>query len=124
MAQRVEILLVDDVDGSEATQTVRFGLDGMEFEIDLNDAHADEMRSAIDKFVNAGRRKGGTRRAAGRPKASAGKTVVASPRPSKTTQVPASLEAVRAWARANGHNISDRGRIARSVMEAFEAANS
>lgn len=123
MAQRVEILLVDDVDGSEATQTVRFGLDGMEFEIDLNDAHADEMRSAIDKFVNVARRKGGKSRAA-RPKAPAGKTVVAAPRSSKTTQVPASLEAVRVWARANGHNISDRGRIARSVMEAFEAANS
>ena len=65
MAQKVQTLFVDDLDGSEAEGTVRFGLDGTEYEIDLNAQHARQLRDALSRYVAAGRRVGaGTRRPA------------------------------------------------------------
>lgn len=55
MAQKVQIILEDDLDGGEATQTVTFGLDGDQFEIDLNDANAAAMREAFARYTGAGR---------------------------------------------------------------------
>jgi hypothetical protein len=66
MAQKIQTLLIDDLDGSEAEGTVRFGLDGAEYEIDLNAEHAQALRDALARYVGAARRAGGgTRRPAG-----------------------------------------------------------
>ena len=62
MAQKIQTLLVDDLDGSEAEGTVRFGLDGAEYEIDLNAGHAKELRDVLARYVDAGRRVGGSAR--------------------------------------------------------------
>ena len=59
MAQKIQILLIDDLDGSEAEGTVRFGLDGTDYEIDLNGEHARALRDALARYVHAARRAGG-----------------------------------------------------------------
>ena len=59
MAQKMQTLCTDDLDGSEADGTVRFGLDGADYEIDLNTAHAQELRNALARYVSAARRAGG-----------------------------------------------------------------
>ena len=108
MAQKTQIILVDDIDGSEATQTVTFALDGENYEIDLNDDHAAALRETVEEWTVKARRVSGRRirRRAG-----------ATPRTSSDTQK------VREWARANGYEVSDRGRIPASVREAYDAAN-
>src|SRR5436190_670131 len=102
MAQRVNIVLEDDLDGSEADETVTFGLDGVTYEIDLNSANASALRESLAPFVGHGRRAAG-RRAPARSAAprSAGKRDVAD---------------VREWARKNGHKVSERGRISAEVQ--------
>ena len=62
MAQRVNVVLVDDLDGSDAVETVSFALDGVDYEIDLNEKHASELRNALSLYVGHGRRTGGRRR--------------------------------------------------------------
>lgn len=112
MAQRVNIVLVDDIDGSEATQTVSFGLDGTSYEIDLNDDHAAELREALATYVGHGRKVSGTRR--GRPGRSA------APAAANGT---ASAKEIREWARSNGYDVPERGRIPSDVREAYAAAH-
>jgi len=106
MAQRVHVVLDDDIDGSEATQTVSFALDGTSYEIDLNDKNAAALRDALATYIGHGRKSSSSRRGAGR-------------RGSKGAGVNASE--VRDWARSNGYQVSDRGRVPREVVEAFEA---
>ncbi len=115
MAQRTIVRLEDDLDGSEATETVTFTLDGASYEIDVNDQHAKELRDALEPFVNAARKVGGGGRAArgGRRGRSA---------PARSTGEPSS-EDVRQWAREQGHTVSARGRISREVMDAYRAAH-
>ncbi len=108
MAQRVVIQKTDDIDGSEATQTITFALEGVSYEIDLNDAHADELRAAIKQYATAGRRIGG----AGRPAPSAARRSASGYDP----------KAVRAWAAANSVEIPARGRIPGAVLEQYRAA--
>ena len=110
MAQKVNVVLVDDVDQSEAAETVTFGLDGITYEIDLNDRHAEELRDSLSKWVGNARRVSG-----GRKRGSRSAT--------RTTSVAAENATVRAWARANGYEVSDRGRIKTEILEAFKAAN-
>jgi len=110
MAQKVHIVLEDDLDGSPATETVSFGLDGKTYEIDLNDKNAGKLRDALAQYVGAGRSVGGARRG-GRKSAS-----------SATTLGPSARE-VRDWARSNGFDVPDRGRIPADVRTAFDAAN-
>ncbi|MYW70256.1 Lsr2 family protein [Streptomyces sp. SID8379] len=110
MAQKVQVLLVDDLDGGEADETVTFALDGKSYEIDLTTANADKLRSALESFVKAGRRTGG-RAASGRGKARA-----ASGGNQDTAQI-------RAWAKDNGYEVNDRGRVPASIREAYEKAN-
>jgi hypothetical protein len=110
MAQKVHIVLEDDLDGSPATETVSFGLDGKTYEIDLNDKNAGKLRDALAQYVGAGRSVGGARRG-GRKSAS-----------SATNQGPSARE-VRDWARSNGFDVPDRGRIPADVRTAFDAAN-
>ncbi|KNB52056.1 histone-like nucleoid-structuring protein Lsr2 [Streptomyces caatingaensis] len=109
MAQKVQVLLVDDLDGGEADETVTFALDGKTYEIDLNTANADKLRAALEPYAKNGRRTGGrsTGRARGRA-ASAG-----SPDTAK----------IRAWAKENGYNVNDRGRVPAEIREAYEKAN-
>jgi hypothetical protein len=109
MAQKVNIILVDDIDGSEATETVTFGLDGTSYEIDLNDANAAALREAISPYVGHARKVG---RASGRRTAKAASASGGTP-----------AKEIRDWARSNGYDVPDRGRIPAEVREAFEAAN-
>lgn len=105
MARRVEVVLIDDIDNSEATETLTFALDGMSYEIDLSEIHAKELRSALGIYVEKGRRIGGRKKAAP-AKASSG---------SKTSDV-------RQWARENGYDVPERGRLRPDIHEAYEAA--
>jgi hypothetical protein len=109
MAQKVSIVLVDDLDGSEATETVSFGLDGTSYEIDLNDKNAAKLRDALSGYVGHGRKVGAAPRR-GR------KSSVA------TAGGPSARE-IRDWARSNGHDVPDRGRVSAEVREAFAAAH-
>lgn len=105
MAQKVRILLIDDLDGSEASEAVSFAVDGVSYEIDLNDANAAELREAFARWIGHARRAGG-RRAAGR-RSGAG---------------PKSSD-IRAWARENGFTVSERGRIPAEVRDAYDNAH-
>ncbi|MEV0172564.1 Lsr2 family protein [Streptomyces sp. NPDC050803] len=110
MAQKVQVLLVDDLDGGEADETVTFALDGKTYEIDLTTANADKLRGLLDPYVKGGRRTGG-RASGGRGKARA-----ASGGSQDTAQI-------RAWAKENGFEVNDRGRVPASIREAYEKAN-
>ncbi|MFH8369064.1 Lsr2 family protein [Streptomyces sp. NPDC018031] len=110
MAQKVQVLLVDDLDGGEADETVTFALDGKTYEIDLNTANADKLRSALEPFTKSGRRTGG-RAATGRSRTRAG---------AGSSQDTAKI---RAWAKENGYEVNDRGRVPATVREAYEKAN-
>ena len=109
MAQKIQTLFIDDLDGSAAEGTVRFGLDGTEYEIDLNEKHARELRAAIAAYVSAGRRANG---AARRP-ARAGRRTPAGGL--NTTEV-------REWAKAQGLEVRDRGRVPAELVVKFKAA--
>ncbi|GAA8851032.1 Lsr2 family protein [Helicobacter pylori] len=108
MAQRVQVVLEDDIDGGDASETVTFGLDGVTYEIDLNDRNAAALRDAVAPYVGAGRRVSG-RRSTG------------SGSGSRTSS--SELAKIREWARANGHEVSDRGRISQKVRDAYAKAN-
>ena len=113
MAQRVQIVLEDDLDGGVAAETVTFGLDGVSYEIDLSDKNAGKLR---DEFATLDR-----------PCAPVGRpSHHGSPRLPAARPAPPSrrdLSAVRAWARANGHQVSDRGRVSAAVQEAYDKAH-
>lgn len=110
MAQKVQVLLVDDLDGGEADETVTFALDGKTYEIDLTTANADKLRGLLEPYVKSGRRTGG--RSSGRGKSRA----AASGGSQDTAQI-------RAWAKDNGFEVNDRGRVPASIREAYEKAN-
>lgn len=111
MAQHVNVVLVDDLDGSPAVETVSFALDGTSYEIDLSEENASRLRSSVAEFVAKGRRAGGSR----------GRSARASKPSGSSTG--ADNATVREWARANGHPVSERGRIKAEVMAAYTAAN-
>ena len=111
MAQKVQTLFIDDIDGSAAEGTVRFGLDGAEYEIDLNAEHGEQLRNALAAYIRAGRRvSGGSGRPAhGRRRGSASGL--------NTTEV-------REWAKAQGIEVKDRGRVPAELVAKFKAATS
>ncbi|MEC4016868.1 histone-like nucleoid-structuring protein Lsr2 [Streptomyces sp. H27-D2] len=111
MAQKVQVLLVDDLDGGEANETVTFALDGKTYEIDLTTANADKLRGLLDPYAKNGRRTGG-RSTAGRGKARG----TATGGGQDTAQI-------RKWAKDNGYEVNDRGRVPATVREAYEKAN-
>ena len=117
MARKVQVILSDDLDDSiSADETVSFALDGTTYEIDLSEKNANEMRDVLGKYVTAARKVSsrGTRASgAGRSRATGGG--------GRMDREQAG--AIREWARKNGHEVSDRGRIPASVVEAFEAAH-
>ena len=105
------IRLVDDLDGSEADETIEFGLDGAHYEIDLSADNAEELRDLLAQYIEHARRSGGRRRPVGR----AAVKVVARPAIVDREQ----NQAIRMWARKSGYEISDRGRIPTDVIEAY-----
>jgi hypothetical protein len=111
MAQRVNVVLVDDIDGTDAAETVSFALDGVDYEIDLSDGHATELREALSLYVGHGRRTGGRRKNGKR--ASSGSADASG----------TSAADIRAWARENGWDVPERGRVSSDVREAYVAAN-
>jgi hypothetical protein len=113
MAQKVIVELVDDLDGtaSDDISTVSFSLDGADYEIDLNEANAENLRSALEEYVAAARRTGGRIKRGANPKSTS--------RPAADRE---QTKAIRDWARSNGFDIAERGRIPTDVIAAFEAA--
>jgi Lsr2 len=109
VAQKIQTLFIDDLDGSAAEGTVRFGLDGTEYEIDLNTEHAQALRDALALYVGAARRTSG---AARRP-ARTGRRAAANGL--NTTEV-------REWAKAQGIEVKDRGRVPAELIVKFKAA--
>jgi Lsr2 len=109
VARREIVAYVSDLSGdtieSEREPTVRFALDGTEYEIDLTRAERNDLRSALAEFI-----------AAAKPLAPSG-------RPVTRTRVAATTTTIRAWAQANGHRVPMRGAIPRAVREAYDAAN-
>jgi len=113
MARKVITTLVDDIDGQPIEEgqgeTVPFALDGINYEIDLNDENAAKLRTLLEEYTEKGRRVG---------RASTGKS---SPRRSSGSAPKEDLSAAREWLRANGHEVSERGRIAASLLEEYRA---
>src|SRR5271170_6180034 len=107
MAQRIQTLLIDDLDGGEAAVTVRFGLDGTEYEIDLSAAHDDELRKALQQYLAHARRTGGTAKSAARVRRGGAAVDTAK---------------VREWAREQGIEVKDRGRGPADVVEQYKTA--
>jgi hypothetical protein len=94
MAQKVQVLLVDDLDGSEATETVAFGLDGASYEIDLSSGNAGKLRKELAHYVEHARKAGRERSAQ-----------------------------IRAWAKQRGYKVNERGRIPANIVAEYEAAH-
>ena len=110
MAQKVQTLFIDDIDGGEAEGTVRFGLDGTEYEIDLSAKNAEALRNALARYVEAARRTpGSTTRRLGRSGRKASTNGL------NTTEV-------REWAKAQGIEVKDRGRVPAELVVKFKAA--
>ncbi|HVK20023.1 MAG TPA: Lsr2 family protein [Actinokineospora sp.] len=113
MAQKTIVQLFDDLDGTSGDdiQSIEFGLDGVSYEIDLNDDNAKRLREELAAFIASARRTGG--------RVKRGRAVVAEPARADKEQ----NQAIREWARKNNHSISERGRIPAAVVAAFEAAH-
>ncbi|MBD8870857.1 histone-like nucleoid-structuring protein Lsr2 [Nocardioides donggukensis] len=116
MAQRVHVVLVDDIDGSDAEETVTFGLDGSTYEIDLNAAHASQLREALAAYV------GHARRVSGRRTSRRSSAPARSGSPSGSGSGPSAAE-IRGWARENGLEVPERGRVSAEVRQAYDAAH-
>lgn len=108
MAQKVNIILVDDIDESEAAETVFFGLDGVQYEIDLSASHAAELRDSLAGFVGHARKVAGARRTR---------------RGSSAAGSDGDTKAIRTWAKENGYEVSDRGRVSAEIREAYASAH-
>lgn len=113
MAQRTTVQLIDDIDGSMATETVLFGLDGQQYEIDLNEVHAEDLREVLAPFVSVARKASGS---TGRRRTAA----PAAPKQRGSSDI--DPKAVRAWAEANGLKVSLRGRIGADLLEQYKSA--
>jgi hypothetical protein len=105
MARKIQTLLIDDLDGGEAAGTVRFSLDGTEYEIDLSAAHGDELRSALAQYLTHARRTGGTARNTAR-----------GPRSGVDNAK------VREWAKEQGIEVKERGRVPADIVERYKTA--
>lgn len=107
MAQRVQVFLEDDIDGTTADETVRFGMDGVDYEIDLSEDNAEKLREAFAPWVGHARKVLKQRRSAGPPASSA------------KSGTPTDI---RAWAQAKGMEVSSRGRVPAHIRDAYEAS--
>jgi Lsr2 len=112
VAQKIQTLFIDDIDGGAAEGTVRFALDGTEYEIDLNAKHTEELRSALGKYVGHARKVGGSARRGGR----------AAGRASRGAGPALNTTEIRNWAREQGYDIKDRGRVPADLVAKYQAA--
>jgi nucleoid-associated protein Lsr2 len=112
VAQKIQTLFIDDIDGGAAEGTVRFALDGTEYEIDLNAEHTEELRSALGKYVSHARKVGSGARRVGR---AAGRVSRGAGPAQNTTEI-------RNWAREQGYDIKDRGRVPGDLVAKYQAA--
>lgn len=108
MAREIRVILTDDLDGSEATQSIEFSLKGNAYTIDLNDANAAKLEKALSPFID---------------KAEKVRSPRGGRRGTSTRAAKGGTSEIRAWAKDNGFEVSDRGRIPAGVLEAYEAAN-
>ncbi|XVQ06817.1 histone-like nucleoid-structuring protein Lsr2 [Spirillospora sp. CA-255316] len=106
MAQKVQVLLVDDLDGGEANETVSFSIGGTNYEIDLSTANAETLRNSLRPFVEKARKSGAPSR-----------------RRQRGTDSRQRSADIRAWAKSHGIDVNERGRIPASVVEKYEAAH-
>ena len=112
MAKQIIDKLVDDLDGGDADETVKFALDGVQYEIDLSEKNAGKLRELFDPYIQAGSKVGrggvvvGGRAARGRGSAAADRE---------------QNKAIRAWAKKEGRDISDRGRIPQEIVDEYHA---
>ena len=104
MAQKISIQLIDDIDGSDAAETVPFALDGQSYVIDLSDKNAQALRDALAPFIAHAQRD--SRRSRGRSSRSG-----------------STASDIRAWARSAGYDVPDRGRVAADIKAAYDAAH-
>jgi hypothetical protein len=115
VAQRTVVQLTDDLDGKAIPEgkgeTVRFGVDGQDYEIDLSEKNAQALRDVVGKYVVAGRRVGGGSRGGSRSRGSSARNRDYDPK------------AVRAWAEAQGLEVSARGRVPADLVARFQEAN-
>ncbi|WP_163543687.1 histone-like nucleoid-structuring protein Lsr2 [Occultella kanbiaonis] len=111
MAQKVRVLLIDDIDGSDAVETVTFALDGVTYEIDLNETNAAAIRESFASWVGHARRSGGRR------------STSTARRSSGSSRGNSDAGKIREWARENGFQVSDRGRVSAEIREAYAKAN-
>jgi hypothetical protein len=109
MAQKVQVILVDDIDGGSADETVSFSLDGVSYEIDLSMKNAAAFRDSLAQYVGTARKVGGRSGSRGSARRRSGGD-------NRTAQI-------REWARSNGHKVNERGRIPATVIEAYEKAH-
>lgn len=110
MAQRVQVLLVDDLDGGVAAESVSFALDGVSYEIDLSEANAAKLRDSFSEWTAHARRAGG-RKTTGRRTGAA------------SSARRSDLNEIREWGRQNGFKVSDRGRVSGELQAAYDKAN-
>lgn len=108
MARHTKVELIDDVDGGAAVETLTFAVDGKTWEIDLNADNAQQLRADLEKWQHHARRVKSARGSSSR--------TVAQRSPEQTA-------AIRRWARENGYQVSDRGRISAEVERAYQRAN-
>src|SRR5437588_6881043 len=118
MAQKTIVTLVDDLTGEEAENigTVEFALDGVTYELDLTDENSAKLHDALSPYAKAGRKIGGRRRSGPIP----GRAVKSTGRTASYNRE--TLKSIREWAKKNGHNVSDRGRLPAEVMQAWQTA--
>jgi hypothetical protein len=106
MAQKIQVLLIDDIDGSEASETVSFGLDGVAYEIDLSSGNAGKLRTDLAPYVEHARKSGGPQAGGRRDRADRDQSA-----------------RIREWAKAHGHKVNERGRVPADIAAAYEAAH-
>ena len=107
MAQRVQVQLLDDITGEEAAETITFGLDGVSYEIDLSADNAHQLRDELNVYLEKGRKVRGR---------------AGSQQRSRTSSRD-ETHRIREWAEQNGYSPSSRGRISKTIIEAYQAAN-
>lgn len=107
LARRIHVQLIDDLSGEDAQETIRFSIDGADYEIDLSADNASELRGALERYIAKGRRLRGPtgRRSGGAVSISREET-----------------RRIREWAMKNGYNPSPRGRISQAIKQAYDAA--
>jgi Lsr2 len=112
MAQYTVVHMKDDLDGSEAKQTIHFSLDNKDYVIDLNDKNAEAFRAKLAVYIEAGRKRDSAAAAAAKPR-----------RAARGAAAEVDPAMVREWARENGHEVSDRGRVSGNLIKAYHEAH-